>query len=206
MKALTLILALLVPALIAAAMYLPPYLPQLAPWAWTLHIAALALSALVFLLIFFLPARRRAPPPPRAEAPQPPPPAASQAEAEVVTFLGLLQEKGRFVDFIMDDITAYNDQQVGAAARAVHGGCRAVVQEHLDIRPVRGEAEGSTVTVQPGYAADEYRLSGRIGGEPPFSGTLVHRGWRAESVKLPRVLKVQGDRLPTIAPAEVELK
>lgn len=206
MKLLTLLLALLVPALIAAAGYLPAYVPQAEPWTWALTLAALALSALVFVLILFLPARRRAAPPARAEAPQPPPPVASRAEADVVTFLALLQEKGRFVDFVMDDITAYNDQQVGAAARAVHAGCRAAVQEHLDLRPVREEAEGSKVTVQPGYAADEYRLTGRIGGEPPFQGTLVHRGWRAESVRLPRVLKVQGDRLPTIAPAEVELR
>ena len=106
----------------------------------------------------------------------------------------------------MDDITAYNDQQVGAAARVVHSGCRAALQQHVDIRPVREEAEGSTVTVQPGYAADEYRLAGKIAGQAPFSGTLVHRGWRAESIRLPRVVKPQGDRLPTLAPAEVELR
>ena len=90
--------------------------------------------------------------------------------------------------------------------REIGAGCRAAVREHVSIRPVREEAEGSTVTVHAGYAADEYRLVGKIGGEAPFSGALVHRGWRAESVKLPRVLKVQGDRLPTIAPAEVELR
>ena len=71
---------------------------------------------------------------------------------------------------------------------------------------MREEAEGSKVEIHPGYAADEYRLVGKIGGQAPFSGTLIHRGWRAESVKLPRVLKLQGDRLPTVAPAEVELR
>ena len=33
----------------------------------------------------------------------------------------------------------------------------------------------------------------------------MHRGWKTERVKLPRVIR-SGDRLPTIAPAEVELK
>ena len=134
------------------------------------------------------------------------PAATNQADAEVVSFLATLQERGRFVDFLMDDITAYGDAQVGAAARVVHEGCRAALQEHFGIRPVRDESEGSRVSVPAGYAADEYRLVGKISGEAPFSGTLVHRGWKTEWVKLPRVLRTEGDRLPTIAPAEVELK
>src|SRR5206468_89714 len=67
------------------------------------------------------------PPAPAAAAPPsaaPPAPTANQAEAEVVALFALLQEKGRFVDFLMDDVTAYDDAQVGAAARVVHQGCR----------------------------------------------------------------------------------
>jgi hypothetical protein len=106
----------------------------------------------------------------------------------------------------MDDITPYPDAQVGAAARVVHEGCRAALTEHLSIRPVRDEKEGSTVEVPAGHAADEYRLVGRIAGEAPFTGVLVHRGWKVEEVRLPRLLRRDDDRLPTIAPAEVELK
>jgi hypothetical protein len=105
----------------------------------------------------------------------------------------------------MDDITPYADAQVGAAARVVHEGCRAVLKEHFGVRPVRDEREGSAVTVQASYAADEYRLVGKIAGQAPFTGRLVHRGWRTESVKLPRVLRPVDGRLPTIAPAEIEL-
>jgi hypothetical protein len=147
--------------------------------------------------------------PAKAEAARPAPPipvASNQAEAEVVAFLATLQEKGRLIDFLMDDITAYDNAQVGAAARVVHQGCRAALQEHLAIRPIRDESEGSKVTVAAGYPADEYRLVGKIGGEPPFTGTLVHRGWKTEQVKLPRIVRSGGDRLPTLAPAEVELK
>jgi len=145
----------------------------------------------------------------KAEAARPmavPAPASNQAEAEIASFLATLQERGRLVDFLMEDITTYNDAQVGAAARVVHGGCKAVLQEHFTIRPLREESEGSAVTVAMAYAADEYRFIGKISGAGPFSGTLVHRGWKTEAVKLPRLVRVNAGRLPTIAPAEIELK
>jgi hypothetical protein len=88
----------------------------------------------------------------------------------------------------------------------VHAGCKAALQEHFRIRPVREESEGSTVQVPAGYRADEYRLIGKISGSAPFSGMLVHHGWKTDMVKLPRVLRGSTDRLPAIAPAEVELK
>jgi hypothetical protein len=144
-----------------------------------------------------------------AAEPARPPQTSTQAnrpEAEVVSFLAMLQERGRLVDFLMDDITAYDDAQVGSAARVVHAGCKTVLQEHFRIGPVRQESEGSTVQVVAGYSADEYRFLGRISGKAPFSGALVHRGWKTDMVKLPRVLRNDADRLPTIAPAEVELK
>ena len=131
---------------------------------------------------------------------------ASQADAEIVSFLAMLQAKGRLVDFVMDDINAHDDAQVGAAARVVHAGCKAVLQEHFRIGPVREESEGATVQVAAGYAADEYRLLGRISGSAPFSGVLVHHGWKTDAVSLPRIVRSSPDRLPAIAPAEVELK
>ena len=128
------------------------------------------------------------------------------ADADVVHFLSILQEKGRLVDFLMDDIARYSDAQVGAAGRVLHEGCRAALLEHFGIEPIREEGEGSKVTTPAHYAPDEYRLVGRISGEPPFTGTLVHHGWRAEWVRLPRLVTTGADRLPTIAPAEVEVR
>jgi len=133
-------------------------------------------------------------------------PPESNADADVVNLLSIFQEKGRLVDFLMDDIAGYSDAQVGAAGRVLHEGCRAALLEHFGIRPIREEGEGSKVTVPPLYAPDDYRLVGRISGEPPFTGTLVHHGWRAEWVKLPRLVTTSADRLPAIAPAEVEVR
>ena len=96
--------------------------------------------------------------------------------------------------------------QVGAAARVVHAGCKGVLQEYFRISPVRTEPEGSTVHVPAGYSTDEYRLVGKITGSAPFSGILVHRGWKTNMVKLPQLLRGAADRLPAIAPAEVEVK
>jgi Domain of unknown function (DUF2760) len=130
----------------------------------------------------------------------------NRAEAEIVSFLAIFQERGRLIDFLMDDITTYDDAQVGVAARVVHQGCKAALEEHFSIRPIRAESEGSSVTIAAGYAADEYRLIGKISGPGAFSGTLLHHGWKTDSVNLPRLVRADPDRLPTIAPAEVELK
>ena len=184
--------------------------PAVAPYMQYLPRATLGLAGLVLLLALIVAFMR-----PRARtlsetnetdealaATEPP----RDPDAEVVHFLAMLQEKGRLVDFLMDDINPYSDAQVGAAARVVHGGCRGVLAEHFAIHPVRTEEEGSKVQVPAGYAAGEYRLVGRIAGSAPFSGVLVHRGWKTDKVKLPLLLRGADDPLPAIAPAEVEVK
>jgi uncharacterized protein DUF2760 len=175
-----------------------------------LYFSGACLALALALLVIFLVGPGKGPEPehpkPEAAKPMPVPAAGNQAEAEIVGFLATLQERGRLVDFLMEDITTYDDAQVGAAARVVHEGCKAAMREHFNIRSVREENEGSFITIPVGYTADEYRLIGNIRGAGPFSGTLVHRGWKTEWVKLPRILRVNSERLPTIAPAEVELK
>jgi hypothetical protein len=135
---------------------------------------------------------------------QQPPPAENQAESEIVAFFALLQEKGRLVDFLMEDVAGYDDAEVGAAARVIHQGCRQIIQEYFKISPVSDAQEGTQVTVPVGYATDQYRVVGKLSGDPPFTGTLLHKGWKTEFVKLPRI--VTSGRLPSIAPAEVEIK
>jgi hypothetical protein len=180
--------------------------PATEPFRPYLTDATLALSVLV-LIGLLLPARQKPlPSKPQAEPASAAPPAPASADAEIVSFLAMLQEKGRLVDFLMDNINHYNDAQVGAAARVVHAGCKRVLQEHFSIHPLRTEDEGSTVEVPAGYAVDEYRLVGKIAGQAPFSGVLVHCGWKTDMVKLPQLLPSAPAQLPAIAPAEVELK
>lgn len=117
--------------------------------------------------------------------------------------LGLFQTEARLLDFLKEDIAAYSDSDVGAAARIVHEGCRKVIEQNFDIEPVRTEEEGSRITVPKGFDPSEIRLTGHIVGTPPFSGVLVHRGWRAAKVKLPQLS--EGHKVDILAPAEVEL-
>jgi hypothetical protein len=119
--------------------------------------------------------------------------------------LTLLQENGRFVDFVMEDITAYSDEQVSAAARVVHQGCREVIREAFAPVAVSTRPENGAITLEPGFSAEEYRLVGHIAGTAPYSGTLVHKGWRATQVKLPRPAQEHHSDTPVIVPAEVEL-
>lgn len=123
--------------------------------------------------------------------------------ASALQLLGLLQQEGRFVDFIEEDVSAFSDAQVGAAVRVVHEGCRKALNEHLTIEAIRPEQESSRVTLEAGFDASAIRLTGNLVGQPPFSGTLVHRGWRVTGVKLPKLAK--GHNMEVLAPAEVEL-
>ena len=175
--------------------------------AYTIPIAVLGLLLALFVLALSLVGvRNTGATPAPAPAPatlQPPVVAEKQPEAEILAFFALLQEKGRLVDFLMDNLTGFDDAQVGAAARVIHQGCSEVLKEYFKITPVSEAEEGSQVTVPAGYAAEEYRLIGKLGGNPPFTGKLIHKGWKTEYVKLPRLTKTR--RLPPIAPAEVEL-
>lgn len=143
------------------------------------------------------PARREEPAPPRAEVPEQPP------EAAAVQLLAILQREGRLIDFLQEDIKAYDDAQIGAAVRAVHEGCRQVLREHVTLAPVMDEAEGSTVTVEEGFDTRAIRLSGHVEGDPPFTGALKHRGWRVAEIDLPALMQKK-DRV--VATAEVEVR
>lgn len=125
------------------------------------------------------------------------------APESALQLLGLLQQGGRFVDFLEEDVSHFSDTEIGAAARLVHDGCRKVVHEHLELEPVRSEDEGSEVTLESGFDASSIRITGNVVGQPPFTGTLVHRGWRTRNVRLPKL--AQGHDVGVLAPAEVEL-
>lgn len=117
--------------------------------------------------------------------------------------LGLLQKEGRVVDFLQQDLSGFSDHEVGAAARVVHAGCRQVLADHFTIVPVREEPEGSEITLAPGFDAACIRPTGNLVGDPPFTGRLVHRGWRVSEVRLPKVQSIHD--FHTLAVAEVEL-
>jgi hypothetical protein len=117
--------------------------------------------------------------------------------------LSLLQQEGRFVDFLKEDIDGYNDTQIGAAVRSIHAGCRKALSERIELERIFPAEDGTEVVVEAGFDPAAVRLTGNVSGTPPFRGTLQHGGWRAATVSLPHS---PGDVDATIiAPAEVEI-
>lgn len=134
----------------------------------------------------------------------PPTPAFSEASPDAaLQLLALMQQHGRLVDFLKEDVSGYSDAEIGSAARVVHQGCRKALDEHLSIVPVSDREEGARLTLEAGFDAASYRLTGKVVGQAPFTGTLAHRGWRVSEISLPKLSKDHDTRV--LAPAEVEL-
>lgn len=134
----------------------------------------------------------------------PPPPEPAKPNPEPVLVLALLQREGRLLDFLLEDIQAYPNEQIGAAVRDIHRNCQKALKEHITLEPVMpGKQEGETVEVKPGFDPSAIRLTGNVTGQPPFRGTLQHHGWRAKEVKLQK--PAEGQDGFVLQPAEVEL-
>lgn len=121
-----------------------------------------------------------------------------------VQVLSILQRQGRFIDFIQEDLTVYSDEQVGAAVRDIHRGCKEALFEHMEFKPIMEEEEGAEVSIQPGFDMDSIRLTGNVTGAPPFKGVLRHHGWRVVRVDLPRQIR-EKEKDWILDPAEVEV-
>ena len=133
--------------------------------------------------------------------PAAPPPAPRPADG-ALRLLGLLQEQGRLVDFLEEDLTPYPDDQIGSAVRDIQQKCRKALNERVSLEPVLRGAEGETVTVDAGFDPATIRLTGNVSGVPPFRGVLRHAGWRATRATLP---DRRGHDPHVIAPAEVDI-
>lgn len=138
------------------------------------------------------------------QAPAPAPVILKEASADAaLQLLYLLQSDARFIDFIKEDMSAHSDEDVGMVARVIHEGCNKVLDEHFSFAPICKESEGDRITLLDGYDSAKVRITGNIVGKPPFTGTIIHKGWQITDVRLPST--VQGYNASIIAPAEVEL-
>jgi len=149
----------------------------------------------------------------RGAAPAPAKSAAAPAKAQATAplkvsdgalqFLGILQRDSRLVDFLMEDIAGYSDDQVGAAVRELHGQCRDAIARYVTLQPVIDGVEG-TFAKAPSGDPNLVKFVGNVPAKPPSGGTLRHKGWRVAKVDLPAL---SGKQDPTIiAPAEIEIE
>ncbi len=131
-------------------------------------------------------------------APTPSPP----DDTPALRLLAALQADGRLVDFLLEDIEGYSDDQIGAAVRGIHEPARKTLRECIVLEPIIKGHEDDQVAVSEGLESGAVRLVGNVTGTPPFRGALKHGGWRATAITLP-VRRGQDERV--IAPAEVEI-
>lgn len=125
-----------------------------------------------------------------------------EAFDRAVQMLALLQRDGRLIDFLGEDISAYPDVQLGAAARTIHESCRKALEQYVKLEPILNSEEDQPVTVQS-FDPAAIKLLGNVTGQPPIRGVLRHKGWQVKDVNLPPL--PQGSGRKVIAPAEVEI-
>ena len=127
-----------------------------------------------------------------------------QDKKRFLHLISVMQAGGRLLDFLNEDLDQFEDNQIGAAVRGVHAGCKQSLAKYVVFEPLSGQGEGETITVSPGFDPGSYRLSGNVTGDPPFEGKLVHTGWRAGRLNMPE-FTVSGDPA-IIAPMEVKVE
>lgn len=117
--------------------------------------------------------------------------------------LGILQSSSRLIDFFQEDISQYNDAQVGAAVRTIHAETKKILEEMVTIRPVMDVEEGAKIEVPAGYDPSKIKVVGNVVGQGPYKGVLVHPGWQAHKITLPKAVEEQNAEI--LSPAEVEV-
>ena len=138
-------------------------------------------------------------------APKPAPaPRLAQPSDGALQMLGILQRDARLIDFLMEDLTPYSDDQVGAAVRPLHEQCRDSLTRYFHLAPVIDGVEGSFTKVESGDPA-AVKLLGNVpaNGKAP-GGVLRHKGWKADKIDLPAI--APGSSAAVIAPAEIEIE
>jgi hypothetical protein len=143
----------------------------------------------------------------RRVAPKPAPAAATPVTASpsdgALQILSILQRDSRLIDFLMEDIAGYSDDQVGAAVRSMHDQCRDALGRYVQLAPVIDGVEG-TFTRLASIDPSSVKLLGNVPPQPPPGGVLRHKGWRCVKVELPALQGKQDGKV--IAPAEVEIE
>jgi len=118
--------------------------------------------------------------------------------------LSVLQREGRLLDFFAEDLSLYEDGQIGAAVRSIQEDCKKAIKKYIDLKPVLNGEEGELVTIEEGFDIDAVTLVGNVAGHPPFEGVIKHPGWKAGKKEVPRLSDIQDPCIMT--PAEVEIR
>lgn len=123
--------------------------------------------------------------------------------------LGILQRDARLLDFLMEDISPYSDEQVGAAVRGIHENAKAALNRYMKLEPVIDGVEGAVTQLSAaGNLRNDPNAIKLLGNVPADgnvkAGLLRHKGWRLTKLDLPTV--PAKTKLEILAPAEIEVE
>ncbi|HZT34096.1 MAG TPA: DUF2760 domain-containing protein [Bryobacteraceae bacterium] len=136
-------------------------------------------------------------------APAAPAPAARPTSDGALQVLAILQRDSRLIDFIMEDISGYADDQIGAAVRSLHDQAKESLTRYIKLQPVIDSVEGTFTRSGPIDPA-AVKFIGNVPANTPTGGVLRHKGWKAAKVDLP-ALSARQD-VTVLAPAEIEIE
>lgn len=140
--------------------------------------------------------------PPKVEPPKPQP--EIRVSDGAIQILSILQRDARLVDFLMEDIQGYSDDQVGAAVRSLHEQSRESLGRYITLTPVIDAVEGTRTRIEK-KDAQSVKLIGNVPASGSASqGILRHKGWRVDKVDLPKLQPSQAGKV--LAPAEIEIE
>ncbi|MFW5936446.1 MAG: DUF2760 domain-containing protein, partial [Desulfosalsimonas sp.] len=76
--------------------------------------------------------------------------------------LSVLQRQGRLLDFLKENLSAYEDARIGAAVRSIHENCAGTIEKNLAPREIMEKAEGEEVTVPADFDPSAIKLTGNV--------------------------------------------
>ena len=118
--------------------------------------------------------------------------------------LSILQRDGRLLDFFDEDLSLYEDEQIGAAVRSVQEDCKKTIKKYFNLKAVVEKEEGEKIKIEADFDIDSIKLIGNVTGEPPFEGVVKHRGWKAGKREIPKLSDIHDSTI--IIPAEIEIQ
>jgi hypothetical protein len=125
--------------------------------------------------------------------------------SDAISLLAALQREARLLDIVTEPLDGYSDAQIGAAAKEVLRDTGNVLTRMFGLQPMTDVADGESLETPAEFSAAEFRLTGNVSGDAPFTGTVAHHGWKATQCDIP---KWTGEKTSAmiIAPIELEIK
>lgn len=136
-----------------------------------------------------------APAPTRSATPTEP-----AGRSEALTLLATLQRESRLLDLVHESLDAYEDAQIGAAAREVLRDCRKSLERMFALSPVAEAEEGDSLQLPSPASPAKYRV---LGSGDRAKAVITHRGWQATRCDIPQWTG-QCDEKLLLAPIELE--